>query len=103
MCYRNLIKYKHICEKGKLLIKLHVYYTFLLDICYNSIYYSLFINRKLLKRKKEELNGKKEGSLHRDRKSTRLNSSHVAISYAVFCLKKKITHSKHGRENNNST
>src|SRR5690625_6314039 len=28
-----------------------------------------------------------------DRKSTRLNSSHVAISYAVFCLKKKtITH-----------
>src|SRR5690625_7006409 len=27
----------------------------------------------------------------RDRKSTRLNSSHVAISYAVFCLKKKNT------------
>src|SRR5437660_9452700 len=27
--------------------------------------------------------------LIRDRKSTRLNSSHVAISYAVFCLKKK--------------
>src|SRR5690625_6221200 len=27
--------------------------------------------------------------LDRDRKSTRLNSSHVAISYAVFCLKKK--------------
>src|SRR5690625_3219718 len=26
---------------------------------------------------------------HLDRKSTRLNSSHVAISYAVFCLKKK--------------
>src|SRR5690625_5712197 len=25
----------------------------------------------------------------RDRKSTRLNSSHVAISYAVFCVKKK--------------
>src|SRR5437868_15007731 len=31
------------------------------------------------------------GSLsgQRDRKSTRLNSSHVSISYAVFCLKKK--------------
>src|SRR5207253_11513344 len=28
-------------------------------------------------------------SSERDRKSTRLNSSHVAISYAVFCLKKK--------------
>src|SRR5690554_7653985 len=26
---------------------------------------------------------------HQDRKSTRLNSSHVRISYAVFCLKKK--------------
>src|SRR5260221_10016314 len=31
------------------------------------------------------------GALHRsqDRKSTRLNSSHTVISYAVFCLKKK--------------
>src|SRR5690625_4146703 len=28
----------------------------------------------------------------KDRKSTRLNSSHVAISYAVFCLKKKKKH-----------
>src|SRR5438067_8497006 len=28
-----------------------------------------------------------------DRKSTRLNSSHVSISYAVFCLKKKNFHS----------
>src|SRR5205807_2782766 len=36
-----------------------------------------------------------QGFLHRhelpeDRKSTRLNSSHLVISYAVFCLKKKI-------------
>src|ERR1039458_10412514 len=29
------------------------------------------------------------GLLLRDRKSTRLNSSHLGISYAVFCLKKK--------------
>src|SRR5207249_11423116 len=28
-------------------------------------------------------------AMARDRKSTRLNSSHVSISYAVFCLKKK--------------
>src|SRR3712207_6869739 len=28
-------------------------------------------------------------SMHQDRKSTRLNSSHANISYAVFCLKKK--------------
>src|SRR3712207_7455483 len=32
------------------------------------------------------------GHLGRDRKSTRLNSSHANISYAVFCLKKKKTH-----------
>src|SRR5690554_7232380 len=33
----------------------------------------------------------KKGTIHiaEDRKSTRLNSSHVRISYAVFCLKKK--------------
>src|SRR5689334_23857507 len=30
-------------------------------------------------------------ALDGDRKSTRLNSSHSSISYAVFCLKKKIT------------
>src|SRR5207253_11224889 len=34
--------------------------------------------------------GRKVGGQGLDRKSTRLNSSHVAISYAVFCLKKKI-------------
>src|SRR5258705_7843038 len=31
----------------------------------------------------------KEGGREPDRKSTRLNSSHLGISYAVFCLKKK--------------
>src|SRR3712207_7401240 len=34
-----------------------------------------------------------------DRKSTRLNSSHANISYAVFCLKKK-KNNKHGRNVN---
>src|SRR2546426_11832266 len=32
------------------------------------------------------------GGPGRDRKSTRLNSSHLVISYAVFCLKKKKNH-----------
>src|SRR2546427_4501287 len=32
---------------------------------------------------------KRRGGCTRDRKSTRLNSSHSQISYAVFCLKKK--------------
>src|SRR5205807_4062610 len=31
----------------------------------------------------------REEKRHKDRKSTRLNSSHLVISYAVFCLKKK--------------
>src|SRR5256885_5866951 len=34
--------------------------------------------------------GQEERLLEADRKSTRLNSSHLVISYAVFCLKKKI-------------
>src|SRR3712207_8207794 len=33
--------------------------------------------------------GALRATLYRDRKSTRLNSSHANISYAVFCLKKK--------------
>src|SRR5699024_11778193 len=41
---------------------------------------------------KEEYHEKYGTKNHpRDRKSTRLNSSHVSISYAVFCLKKKKT------------
>src|SRR5690606_39967039 len=44
------------------------------------------INKKIAKVYLTEEAKKKE-----DRKSTRLNSSHVKISYAVFCLKKKIT------------
>src|SRR5436309_7435286 len=38
-----------------------------------------------------------------DRKSTRLNSSHVKISYAVFCLKKKITNTPKPLQNIAST
>src|SRR5256885_11371991 len=33
--------------------------------------------------------GARQVHRHQDRKSTRLNSSHLVISYAVFCLKKK--------------
>src|SRR5690625_5893104 len=43
-----------------------------------------------LERTSQQLSGFRELEDGRvDRKSTRLNSSHVAISYAVFCLKKK--------------
>src|SRR5256885_9104141 len=37
---------------------------------------------------------KPHSSINSDRKSTRLNSSHLVISYAVFCLKKKKTINK---------
>src|SRR2546430_13408034 len=40
------------------------------------------------------LDGKALVEEYRDRKSTRLNSSHSQISYAVFCLKKKIKPSR---------
>src|SRR5256885_8974753 len=37
----------------------------------------------------DEIGRDRDLALRRDRKSTRLNSSHLVISYAVFCLKKK--------------
>src|SRR5438552_9409177 len=42
-----------------------------------------------------------DSARQRDRKSTRLNSSHQIISYAVFCLKKKNTPDLHQQETNN--
>src|SRR5204863_3994942 len=55
---------------------------------------ALRVERRHLDRRRDR--GARDGTvrLHaehqlRDRKSTRLNSSHVEISYAVFCLKKK--------------
>src|SRR5699024_11832423 len=38
----------------------------------------------------DQQQGRRASAPAQDRKSTRLNSSHVSISYAVFCLKKKI-------------
>src|SRR5438552_10408113 len=43
----------------------------------------------VVKRPSDESRHKALHGLTRDRKSTRLNSSHQIISYAVFCLKKK--------------
>src|SRR5436309_11396316 len=42
-------------------------------------------------RQRRRAGGADEADQNRDRKSTRLNSSHVKISYAVFCLKKHIS------------
>src|SRR5699024_11562907 len=49
---------------------------------------SVEYNEKWAQRKISEFSSA-QTELKRDRKSTRLNSSHVSISYAVFCLKKK--------------
>src|SRR5690625_5406152 len=48
-----------------------------------------------------KLYGKTNNAWNEDRKSTRLNSSHVAISYAVFCLKKKTKEKKKSEGANN--
>src|SRR5256885_3901912 len=45
---------------------------------------------QLFQRRHSKLRRAAEDQSHADRKSTRLNSSHLVISYAVFCLKKKI-------------
>src|SRR5256885_8620122 len=47
--------------------------------------------RRLAPRPSRRRAGRAQGRRRRDRKSTRLNSSHLVISYAVFCLKKKKT------------
>src|SRR5690554_7511007 len=52
-----------------------------------STFHTLGLN--IIRRELKALGYKAGFSLFEDRKSTRLNSSHVRISYAVFCLKKK--------------
>src|SRR5690625_5307678 len=47
------------------------------------------VNENMVKQIAEALEKRELIKVSIDRKSTRLNSSHVAISYAVFCLKKK--------------
>src|SRR5690349_22465009 len=47
------------------------------------------VRRLRLRRRSERVRRYGRRRLFQDRKSTRLNSSHVEISYAVFCLKKK--------------
>src|SRR5699024_11541431 len=71
-----------------------------LPLCYNrsslknGIFYA--VSLKNVRRYKEMADRRstiedvaKRAGVSKDRKSTRLNSSHVSISYAVFCLKKK--------------
>src|SRR5438477_6720680 len=64
-----------------------------LEMCYDNGYRdAATVNSlRLLDSYKNFLTFRDDRSIIRlDRKSTRLNSSHMSISYAVFCLKKKI-------------
>src|SRR2546430_13555493 len=68
-------------------------------------YTTLFRSARRRSPPRDDLGGLDRGVPHArtgapepDRKSTRLNSSHSQISYAVFCLKKKIVPAKHGPE-----
>src|SRR2546427_8309517 len=75
-----------ICRRGRTPIGFALYY----------FTYSTFLGRPTLYLEDlfvlAEARGNGAGrALLRDRKSTRLNSSHSQISYAVFCLKKKKT------------
>src|SRR2546430_7987724 len=54
-----------------------------------SLVFSRFLSRYVAGPGREDLHRVERA---RDRKSTRLNSSHSQISYAVFCLKKKKVH-----------
>src|SRR5690625_5735027 len=56
------------------------------ELLNNPVHYTKFLERIDTI---EKVNSQTFTYITEDRKSTRLNSSHVAISYAVFCLKKK--------------
>src|SRR5436853_5485734 len=59
---------------------------------YTTLFRSIAGDKALGRNISNVMQGTRERTLEMlDRKSTRLNSSHLGISYAVFCLKKKIT------------
>src|SRR5690625_6136439 len=60
-----------------------------ISVIYNFVNEQEYYKRNLNHIKKQYNIKSDEKVVIQDRKSTRLNSSHVAISYAVFCLKKK--------------
>src|SRR5690349_23482823 len=75
----SLPKFKQIAQQSRALESVAVYYTREMSLA--------------TPHEPEAIRG--------DRKSTRLNSSHVEISYAVFCLKKKKKHTTNHNSNIN--
>src|SRR5437667_9120659 len=57
---------------------------------YTTLFRSCFATARLVANERLKRNVRFQvAAAEQDRKSTRLNSSHITISYAVFCLKKK--------------
>src|SRR5262245_64833821 len=56
---------------------------------YTTLFRSRRVHRALRRDRRRLVGGPPPSRAALDRKSTRLNSSHLGISYAVFCLKKK--------------
>src|SRR5690554_7228201 len=79
-CWGDLLISGNYEDRGPDFIETHSYEPVLIDA---GPFSRIFMTRNSLCA--EETKTKR----WRDRKSTRLNSSHVRISYAVFCLKKK--------------
>src|SRR5947207_11440551 len=72
---------------------------------YTTLFRSLPISRvmRLARQIADGLQAAHEAGVNLDRKSTRLNSSHTVISYAVFCLKKKKKKKKKKQKTKNNT
>src|SRR5690625_1493003 len=79
----NLVPFKVVCQEALPIHSLSIQSGFL-SLNITTIQKQLEQEHRALDMKFKFIT-----ELKADRKSTRLNSSHVAISYAVFCLKKK--------------
>src|SRR5256885_16167168 len=80
------LKVPHSVELAALRPMLPVLLSYVLSFIYLGIYWN---NHHHLFQAAEQVSGGILWANLQDRKSTRLNSSHLVISYAVFCLKKK--------------
>src|SRR5260221_10707300 len=69
------------------ILALYAEYNRSIDAGDSSAWACTFIQEGVFHHPAQDFAGREQ--LERDRKSTRLNSSHTVISYAVFCLKKK--------------
>src|SRR5260221_5211530 len=75
---------------------------------YTTLFRSILVDQMLVSTKGEAVQADlrmlmRTENWRADRKSTRLNSSHTVISYAVFCLKKKKKKSSHSSQYDNQT